>query len=110
MVAISKMRPHCESCRHWRAPEPRTEASDEPIVGECRRNPPVALVMAWTFGTNHDDQECADAASVDWRAWPITQHADWCGEWAKADPPIAEVSRRMVGGWAGPGGEEDSNG
>jgi len=49
--------PVCSRCRFWS----RVDESD----GECRRREPT---LVWAFG---------DLTS----AWPITDAAEWCGEW-----------------------------
>lgn len=47
----------CDNCKFWEAIKGRS------WEGECRRNAPVEPVKK------------------DARAWAVTEHDDWCGEW-----------------------------
>lgn len=56
----------CEGCRFW-------ERDGETRLGECHRNPPVAIpLMLLPDGENYEH------ALV---AWPELMASDWCGEW-----------------------------
>jgi hypothetical protein len=62
----------CENCRYWLAHAETDPPTARPRYGSCRRQPPVP-----TTGTA---LHCVTA-------WPQTQHAEWCGEWAEKVEP-----------------------
>lgn len=60
------MRTACETCRFWSQFAGPRDVTD-PIIGECRRYPPVTE-------TSEDEY---------WSHWPIVIGAAWCGEYQR---------------------------
>ncbi len=56
----------CETCHWWVNPDDRT--IQEQHAAECRRRAP------WP-------RPIEEGIALTRQAWPITQKADWCGEW-----------------------------
>ena len=64
----------CAACRFW---QPNvTEGPQPPLWGECRRHPPVVLVIPADF-----NRELRGYATE----FPHTQRDDWCGEIERSD-------------------------
>lgn len=60
----------CETCRFW-------ERDGETGLGECHRNPPVAIPLMLLPGGENYEHALA--------AWPELTATDWCGEWKQKE-------------------------
>jgi hypothetical protein len=63
----------CKDCRFWQRGFPQKAA------GRCRRNPPV-IVDSLVRRDDYGRDDVTDATM-----FPITDEADWCGEYRHKD-------------------------
>lgn len=78
----------CSLCRHWIGAPTSIDARRAPVVRECRRFPPVP-VMVITLRSTSAEQ----STSVLESCWPRTRDIDHCGEFVRCvdDPPKLEL-------------------
>lgn len=56
---------NCNNCKYWFELKEESEATQLPLFGKCKKNPPTMLVQ--------DDKTYA--------GHPVTGENDWCGAW-----------------------------
>ena len=89
---------HCDECRWWKVLDmsfqPHSKNPEEPhalIVGECRRHAPHPSVELLLAAAKWHDYEADGELDVNTdipkadilSEWPLTDRADWCGDFAE---------------------------
>lgn len=68
----------CKTCLYWDHPTREVGGYQAGEIGWCRRFPPVIVNPEKEDRSRIDD-------TYDRMEWPVTFHADWCGEWKESD-------------------------
>jgi hypothetical protein len=71
----------CENCKFWS----ETGGTDDGLVGECRRNSPIPVIL-----------DGAVDATIRFAIWPATAQYQWCGDFEKRPMETKEVIERMA--------------
>jgi hypothetical protein len=75
---MSERRPVCAHCIYWRP----DQLVGQPTAGHCHRNPPGICVNP-------------NSGTVI-QKFPMTERAQWCGEWCGDDTQLLETMHRAM--------------
>lgn len=83
----------CDRCRFWVKEEEQEAPHPDDFVGRCHRRAPWPFASEWWYEVLHRlswiaDRKADDTIDNTWEEatdhgstyWPLTEGADWCGE------------------------------
>ncbi len=77
----------CLNCEYW---QPDGGGG---TAGECRRNPPLIMIV---YGGDKEAREAGEDESQEVVVWPPTEPEWWCGEFKECDGVVLKAVRARL--------------